>query len=244
MSVWGVSSTRDEGDILEASTRHMLEECDHVLIEDHCSTDGTSTILVRLAEENPRLHCSHDPDPVYDQAVTMNRLVARATEQGAMWVVPFDTDEVWGSARGRLRSVLPMVAEDCVEAIVFEHVPQPSDRGSNPLRRIKYRRERPWDWPKVAIRTGRGLRLSAGQHGAGTDNVARGVVMVRHFPYRSKEQARRRVARNAVAAGHPGDTWSYGGLHRQFDEAPVFAQWWYGLTSPEGLVRDPAPVRG
>jgi Glycosyl transferase family 2 len=242
--IWGVSSTRDEDDIVGASTRHMLAECDHVIIENHCSTDGTAAILARLAEQHPRLHLYHDPDPVYDQASTMNELVAKATAQGATWVVPFDTDEVWTSPQGLLRDVLPTVADDCVEAVVYEHVPRPHDRGANPLLRMKYRRERPWDWAKVAIRTGRGLHLSAGQHGAGGASVARSVVVVRHFPYRSVEQAHRRVARNAVAAGHAGDTWQYGGLHQQFQKPALFAEWWSGLTSPEGLVYDPAPVRG
>lgn len=244
MSVWGISSTRDEDDILEASIRHHLVECDFVLVDDHCSVDATSRILSRLtAEFHNRLQVTYDPDPHFDEVAKYNQLVGRALRMGATWAVPFDTDEIWCSPDGLLRKVLPGLRADYCVATVYEHVPQPADQGPNPLAAMTMRRKERWSWSKVAIRTDRGLGLSAGHHEALGTGVADTSLFVHHFPYRSMEQAHRRVIRNAIAAAHAGDSWNYRGLQGQFHDPEVFNDWWAGLTDPEGLVYDPAPVR-
>lgn len=248
MSVWGISSTRDEDDILEASTRHMLAECDFVLIDDHCSVDATSRILERLRQEfRNRLQVQTDPDPHFDEVAKINQLVGRALRLGATWAVPFDTDEVWCSPDGLLREVLPKLRADYCIATVYEHVPQPADQGPNPLAAMTMRRQERWSWNKVCIRTDRGLGLTVGHHDVLGPTVTKAVadtsLFVRHFPYRSIEQAHRRVIRNAIAAAHAAHNWYYGGLTKEFHDPEVFTEWWAGLTDAEGLVYDPAPVR-
>jgi glycosyltransferase involved in cell wall biosynthesis len=230
-------SVRDERDIVEQTIRHALEECDDVLVEDHCSGDGTRGIVQAMARYHDRLHFTVNDEPEFDQPATMNGLAAIAHSLGADWIVPMDADEIWGSPFGRLREVLPTLAADTAIATVYEHIPPGT------VRTMLWRRPQPWAWSKVAFRWSPQRSLSWGQHeldGAGiADRVS---VVVRHFPARSPEQAKARFRRNAADIGAPDFAIRNAQGCAAWSEAD-FAQWWSGLCSTEGAVFDPPPVR-
>lgn len=237
----GVCSVRDEVDVIAATVRHHLAECDAVIVEDHLSTDGTLEELLGLRV--PCLTVLANDDPSFDQPAIMNRLAELAERMGATWVVPFDADEVWFSRAGRLRDVLPLVQADVCVATVYEHVPRPDDAGPDPLRRMVHRRILRWSWDKVAIRTGRGLKFSVGQHVAighsGEPDTT--TLEMRHFPWRSREQTQARFTRNSVTAGAANHVAYHCSL---LDLSPEdWESWWSGMTDAEGTVVDPAPVR-
>lgn len=99
--VVAVVLVRNEDLFIEQVIRNILGFCDRIHVADHHSTDGTTTILRRLAAENPKVE---------------HRLVAHPSESHDMiagyagtptWVIGVDGDEVYDPARlGSLRQEL------------------------------------------------------------------------------------------------------------------------------------------
>lgn len=241
----GQQITCNEDDILEVSVRHMLAECDWVWVEDRCSTDCTPLILARMVDEyGDRLVVSaSDRRPsTARQTELTDELVAR----GATWVVPWSTDEIWYANGGTLREVLPTVDADHVLAAVWEHRRLPTDIDADPFGAMRWRYSAPWDWTKVAVRADLGVRAGIGTHLAegGTRPYSGDKIGVRHFPWRTPSQARRRLVRNAADSGselpaHQADAartlalWDCGELDA----------WWAAMAEDPDVVDDPAPIR-
>ena len=94
MRLLGVTMVRNEADIIEAFVRHNLSIVDGLVIVDHGSFDGTSTILARLESEGLPLRVVHDADPAYRQSETMTALAREAlTRDAADFVFALDADE-------------------------------------------------------------------------------------------------------------------------------------------------------
>lgn len=228
MTVWAVSSTRDEADILERSTCHMLAHADVVLIEDHLSTDTTPEILERLAARYAdRLQVTTDDTPTFRHDAKTAR-IAYAAAHGATWVVPFDTDEFWAAPQP-LRELLPTVNADHVSAPVFEHVPIDA-AGS-------WRHAEAWAWAKVAARAG--IEIGIGHHEAGGRGTTPEGVAVHHFPWRSKTQARRRIKRGAVASETSEHAAMFTRLAAYLDDDTRLDRWWNARIAVPDLVYDP-----
>lgn len=191
---------RDEEDVVSYTVLNMLEQCDAVIVADNGSTDGTRRELESVAHFG-RLTILDDPEPAYYQARKMTALAARAREMGATWVVPFDADEIWYSPFGRIADVLTERPEAIATAALYDHVATAEDPAHpNPVRRIGWRRVEPAPLPKVAARTSIPVSIHQGNHGAHFDaSTVDGLLVVRHFPYRSAEQVARKV-RNGAAA--------------------------------------------
>jgi len=98
MSVVGISMFRNEADVARYVVRHMLDECDRVIVADNCSTDETRDVLAGIADSHFTL--TDEPRFEYRQADTMMRLVGMAPE--ATWIVPFDADEWWEIGRAHV----------------------------------------------------------------------------------------------------------------------------------------------
>lgn len=107
MKLFGISAVRNEADIIGLTVLHHLRlGLDRVLVTDNGSTDGTGEVLQRIARADSRLRYFSD-DRMFNQAATATELAREAYRQGADWVLPFDADEFWWSARGvSLRDVL------------------------------------------------------------------------------------------------------------------------------------------
>lgn len=256
MTVAAVTMVKDEADVIEGVLAHMVDEVDFVIVADNLSTDATRPILDRLAGHLP-IEVVDDPDPAYRQSEKMTALAARAAEQGAEWIVPFDADEIWYSEHGRIRTVLADTSATVAHAPLYNHFASGLDPdGCDPFATMVWRQRKPGPLPKVAFRWHPDAVIAQGNHAVKhpASTVARGLMEVRHFPYRSAEQMVRK-ARNGAAAYRAGDFrkdmgahWrSYGEiLDRHGEEAlrDVFREHFWHLSPVDaGLVHDPAPYR-
>lgn len=248
---------KDEADVVEEVVRHMLTQVDVVVMADNMSSDGTSDILSRIAQEFPaRMFVPKDRDPAHYQSRKMSRLAAQAARGRADWVVPFDADEIWYSADGRtIAEVLLSQPDDVsiVEALLFHHEATAADPGGAPTRSMGWRRQQPLGLPKIACRPLVPVTIHDGNHGADYGGRAGGLE-IRHFPYRSAEQFVRK-ARNGNAAlsatdlpRSTGEHWRLYGEHLQEHGEESLQAWFrehfyceHPATHP-GLVFDPAPL--
>lgn len=253
MAAFGISMVKDEADVIAGTLRHMADEVDHLIVADNNSTDGTRDILADLTRDIP-LTVVDDPEAAYYQSFKMSRLAERAVDAGAVWIVPFDADELW-VAEHRISTLLAGVDCDVAEATLFNHFATSIDPDEpDPFRQIVWRQRQPGGLPKVAFRWRPGAAIHQGNHGVDLpgDVHRERLLEVRHFPYRSAAQFVRK-ARNGAAAykaanlpEHEGAHWrAYGEiLDRHGVEAleDVFrTHFWYLSPTDAGMVLDPAP---
>ena len=258
MTVAAVAMMRNEEDVAEHVVRHMLDECDLVIVADNNSTDGSRAILETLTEPDlgdpmgrGRLVVVEEPRVAYLQQETTMRLVSRAVERGASWVVPFDFDEWWFCPSGqRIADVLPAYTGRSVPVGSWEMVPQPTDdpNEANPFRRILWRR-RYSNQQKVAFRPSPFNVPMVGNHAlegdphytpvVGAASFVGQPIVLRHYPYRTFEQTRAKVrhGRTALeATSYPAGTgFHWRELGAMDDEA--LRIWWVDWTAPKDLVK-------
>jgi glycosyltransferase involved in cell wall biosynthesis len=251
MSVWGIARVKDEADVITATVERMAAQVDQLLISDNASTDGTRDILTLLARKYP-LQVIDDPEVGYYQAQKMSELAAYAAAEGADWVIPFDADEVWYSPFGRIADVLSCQPDAAIAgAELYDHVPTAEDPADgDPVARIGWRRRTAAPLAKVAARPRPPVRIHQGNHGADHGTRVDGLLVVRHFPYRSPEQMISK-ARNGAAAYAATDLPEDIGKHwrdygRLTDEqiADVFRRYFWSPApaADPGLIYDPAPA--
>lgn len=250
-----VSMVKDEADIIESTVRQMASQVDFLIIADNGSTDGTREILAELADDCCVI-LEDDRDPAYFQSQKISALVAKASERGALWVIPFDADEWWYSPFGRMADVLAGYPGAVATAPIFDHVATALDPDeSDPVRRIGWRRTEPCPLQKVACRPVLRATIAQGNHGAHypTQEPLPEQLVIRHFPHRSTDQLIRKV-RNGAAAYAATDLPEDQGKHwrewgRMLDErgeeaiGDLFREW-YWSADPEGdptLIFDPVP---
>lgn len=255
MTTFGIMMVRDEADIIEATVTNLLRQCDHVIVSDNLSTDGTYDIL-----ENLDVTLLVDDDPAYHQSLKMTALATRAREMGADWVVPADADEYWYSPHFDTISECldDLDRYSIAECELYNHIPTAVDpSGVGPVATMGWRFRAPGQLPKVACRTDERLTIHMGNHGADYGRFAgrtiKSQLVIRHFPYRSPEQFVRKAVQGAEALRKTDLPESAGAHWRQYadlyeaggDEAlhEVFRTWfWSGEpeTNPD-LIFDPAP---
>jgi hypothetical protein len=139
--VVAIAMARDEADIIERFVRHTNCWADALLIVDHASIDGTSTILRQLAEEGLALGVARDDAPGKHHSDRITLLAkAAAIQLNAHIVVPLDADEFLideqgNSARSQLlaqspdnvsyakwRSYIPTPLDDAGELDIFKRI--------------------------------------------------------------------------------------------------------------------------
>lgn len=251
--VAAVAMVKDELDIIEAVLYRMAREVDFLIVSDNGSTDGTRELLESL-ESDLELIVLDDPEPGYYQSEKVSRLAEVAHDRGAEWVIPFDADERWYSPFGRIADVLADRSEAIATATLYNHVPTAQDPAvDDPIARTEWRRREPGVLPKVACRPRPRVRIYQGNHGADYGGTVDGLLVVRHFPYRSVEQFERKV-RNGAAAYAATDLPEDHGKHwRDYGQllesggpgalGDVFRAWFWS-QDPSGdatLICDPCP---
>jgi hypothetical protein len=218
VTVAAIGMVKDEVDIITSSIAKMAGEVDFLIVSDNGSSDGTREALEQLTGDVP-LTVVDDPEVAYYQAAKMTQLARVAARQGADWVVPFDADERWYSPFGRVADVLVDRAEAIVPATLYNHVPTVVDRDEpDPFLRMGWRCREPGALPKVACRTAVPVQVHQGNHHASYDTTTAeaGVLVIRHFPYRTPAQFESKV-RNGAAAYAATDLPTHEGEHwRQF----------------------------
>lgn len=249
MTVFAVSMVRDEADIIAETVGHMLRQVDEVIVADNGSVDGTRDILADLG-----VTVVGDPEVGYYQSAKMTGLAHLAASKGADWVVPFDADEWWYSPFGRIADVLTATAAFVAEAALYDHVATAHDPDGTPVARMGWRRRQPAELPKVAVRCRPDLVVHQGNHGAHYDGptaAVPGLLVVRHFPYRTTDQFVAK-ARNGAQAYRATDLPETEGAHwRAYGDlleaegaeglAGVFRQWFWSSLPDEdpSLIFDP-----
>lgn len=178
---------KDESDVIRQTIENMLKQVDHIIVLDNLSTDGTREIL----EDYP-IEIRDDPEVGYFQGRKVTALAHELGAQGVDWILSFDADEIWRpwddrfNIQGTIQGLRPstMIAE----ASWITHNPN----GSITRERL----------PKVACRYHPNLVIDQGNHFAHYGKPvekAIGLLKVDHYPWRSPEQALRKI-RNGIAA--------------------------------------------
>lgn len=261
MTTVAISLVKNEADILPWTLRHMLTQVNHVIVADNMSTDATREDLDNLARAFPELlTVVDDLEPGYYQSAKTTMLARKAfAEHGAEWIMPFDADEFVYSPFGLIKDVLEEQSQNVHVAVstLYNHVTSDGDDPEikSPLRRIGWRSRQPAPLHKVACRYGEDLCILQGNHGATYDRrnvgVVDGLLVTRHFPYRSAQQFARKAIQGAKAYAatdlpqHEGAHWrDYGRLaESQGIEAlyGVYRQWFHLTEIDESqFVWDPA----
>jgi len=209
-----VAMVKDEADVIGPVVEHLATQVDHIIVADNLSTDGTRDILDDLAGRLP-LTVVDDPVLAHVQSEKVTALARRARlEHGADWIVPFDGDEAWYCTDGqRIADVLAAIGEpvEMIYGTVFDHRPTGLDDPGdpNPLTRMGWRWRRQLPLPKVAARWRSELRIHRGNHGVDYDRdpiaLARPLIVVRHFPYRSEDQFVRKATVGVESLRAAGD---------------------------------------
>lgn len=262
--MWAITMMRDEQDVAWQVLAHMAEEwVDGIIVADNGSTDGTHDLIMQAKSElSVPMVVLDDPEVGYYQSRKMTELARLAAESyGAHWIVPFDADELWFSHLNRLGLVLREQEEiDVVEVEMFDHVPTWIDETTGTaFSSMVYRKTERNDFRKVAFRWQPGAEIKQGNHGVYLPSPRRAPeteealgLEIRHFPYRSAEQFRRKAINGAEAYAATdldvsiGAHWrQYGEIYRRHGAEGITAVFerYHASISPtdDGLVHDPAP---
>ncbi len=94
MRLAAVSMVRNEADIVELFTSHLLAFFDDIVIVDHQSDDGTAAFLTALADRFPQIQVLTLCEPSYIQSIAMTHVVRVIPSlRSADWVFFLDADE-------------------------------------------------------------------------------------------------------------------------------------------------------
>lgn len=101
VNVAAILVVRDEERLIERNVCFHLDMGFHtVAVLDHCSMDGTSDILNRLAADRG-IVVMRDNDPSFDHARLSNRILSHVLKtRYADWIVPLDADEFFHAPGG------------------------------------------------------------------------------------------------------------------------------------------------
>ena len=208
MHVVGISTVRNEADVIEAFARHHALVLDRLLVVCHFVQDDTPAILRALVDEGLPLEVTEEPRPVHDQAALMTALAHRAVaEHGADLVVALDGDEFLVGTAGDARAALEALPADRISLMPWRtYVPLASDPADEPnvLRRIRHRPVREHHplskvvLPRRLVRPG--IEIQIGNHevldtrtGARIDGTPAEGLALAHYPFRSDAQVRAKL---------------------------------------------------
>lgn len=257
---------RNEEDIIAQTVRHMAYHCDHLVIADNASTDGTREILDSLATRLP-ITVIADDDPAYYQSRKMTKLAEIAASISAEWndplpwIVPFDADELWNlwdDPSRSMRDVLPLQTVDIAQAALFDYRTTALDpAGTDPIQTIQWCTAEPAKLPKVAFRWQPGSQIHQGNHGVTLPDwgSTAAILRVNHFPYRSAQQFVAKAVQGAAAYQATdlpeefGAHWrAYGRLYEAFGPQAlesVFRQYFWAFSPTDmELVHQPVTYHG
>jgi glycosyltransferase involved in cell wall biosynthesis len=264
-----VTTVKNEIDIVESFVRHTVAQCDRLIVLDNGSTDGTLVALKELQAEGLPLEIVEDPTIGKHQWLRMTRLMRRAAEQGAGWVVPLDADEFLPPGYAAALRALPQDRPRNVRWRTYVPTEEDDWGERNPLLRIRHRLPaEDGDWFKVVVpgSLAGDIRsvLEQGSHavrieGARVPAEELDGLRMAHLPIRSGGQALAKMIVGqlqyvATPGREPGWGFQYANAFEQLVRDPVG---FYARASElarrygqptgqrdDGLVDDPHPYLG
>lgn len=140
----GVTTIRDEADIVETFVRRNLVILDQLLIVLHRPSDGTREIAAALRKEGLPVRLFEDESEAFNQSARMNSLARRAfADDDADFVFPIDADEMLvAESRGALEAslvALPQHRGGVMQSLTFVGVDGDDPSELCPVRRIGHR---------------------------------------------------------------------------------------------------------
>lgn len=247
--VTAILSAYNEADVIGQTVSDLLDQGLHVYFLDHGSTDGTLAEVERLrGHGHLQVEQFQDPSPSEAGRVSWAAVLRRKQELAQSldsdWFVHHDADEFRESPwlHLGLRAAIEEVDDFGYDAIDFELLnfwPTREEGWGVPgnVREALryYERAQPWD--KVQVRCWKktphpvDLVTSGGHEAVFPERKVFPLrFLLRHYPFRSPEQAARKLTTERVSRFLQAERAL--GWHRQYD----------GL-SPETLVRDAASLR-
>ena len=226
---------RDEEDVLRENIEyHLSQGVDFIIATDNRSVDSTPEIL-REYELQGVLISRYEADDDYSQHAWVTQMARRARiEYGADWVINNDADEFWwpeeGATLKEVLSKLPPEAE-AATASRTNFVPRLETEAVHFLRTMTIRETDSrnalglWLPPKVCHRGHPEVTVAQGNHEvwfSGTKILPETApISILHFPIRTYERYRNKIAnggaayqRNTDLPEYQGHTWRT--LHRTF----------------------------
>lgn len=261
--VWGITMVKDSEDIIYHTLLHQAEEgLSGIIVADNMSTDNTRKEIEKAQDVLKGSPCQiiviEDNEAGYYQSRKMTELARRANALGADWILPFDDDELF-FACDTIANFLNTLPDhvNVVQADLYNHFGSGLDpQGLIPFQNMGWRQKEKGALPKVAFRYHKHAIIGQGNHSVQipAEQTVKGLE-IRHFPYRSWEQFKRK-ALNGAAAYKATDLPENMGQHwRQYFQQiekwgddvvrkEVFEKYFWHFSPVEnGLILDPAPFR-
>ena len=243
----GVLLCYNDGDLLEESVEHLLQQGHDLVVWDHGSTDETPAILERLRPELRELRRIPREFDFYELYPEMSRHLIANHVGDYDWISWPDQDEfLEGPARDRpYRDHLEEASEAGVDWIEFENFNYWFTDEDDPAVRETSRRVR-----RYCVRADCPPRIRSWR--AGVTNIRRfnhnplegepapRRFRLRHYPMRSLEQARARVLRDRAGLRRGGENFHYDNMGRRLNSLVIAAD---QLHRDDGVADlDPSPI--
>jgi hypothetical protein len=167
------------------------------------STDGTKEFLLDFQSKNKNVIIVDNNEEGFYQDSIMNKLCVVAREKlEATFILPCDSDELWHSVdpTKTLADIINSTPYDIIKPHYWDMVA--TGKVVNPITDIVMRKPNPNIVRKVCFRWVDGFKLGIGNH-----NVSRHPgrlhpeplpIFIRHYPYRSFEQYRRKIRNGKI----------------------------------------------
>ena len=241
-------ATYNDADIIEEIAVTLLDDGFDVYMIDNWSDDGTFEMLTALRDRYPGLAIERfpadAPPPYYEWGAILDRKSAIAAAHPGRWIVHQDSDEIrqspWADITFRHGlAIADKVGCNAVDFTVCDFRPVDDGfRPGEPLVRTLARFEfgkRPGHFSQVKAWKQGGEAVALAKSGGHNATFAGRRVfpykfLLRHYPLRSPQQARRKVFAERMTRFSPGERAK--GWHIQYDGLrPDTSFLW-----PEGLI--------
>ena len=236
---WAVTMVRNESTTLPAIVEHFRQQgISRVLVVNHRSTDDTVESLAPFGDFVQVAQYDH---AAYEQRAVMTLASRFATECGANWIIPFDADEIWWPTRGAtIAELLESSTADKIPAPHYDFLPPSNLIANFSPDTFNLRRLQPNPMPKTAFRAHPKAIILMGNHwvqrpGSNGDGLA-----VAHYPYRTKDQLRKKVKEGALAIDALGNSKGLGTHWQQWSSMSDedFEIFWNSIKSSSDVVED------
>lgn len=266
MKVGAILICKDEQDVIFHTIIHLAEEgVETIIVADNMSNDDTLREIEKakkiLYGSSCHVEILEDNEVGYYQSKKMTNLAHLAHDKFKCdWIIPADSDEIWfsrtDSVANTINALSPYV--NVITADLYNHFPTAMDIPDIvPFKSMVYRQRDKGVLPKVAVKYHKDMVIEQGNHSVKYPSpiVGSNCLELRHFPYRSWEQFKRKAINGAAAYAATDLPFNVGQHWRQYGqqiekwgdevvEREVFRRYFFMFSPTDsGMVYDPAPFR-